>query len=124
MICTYLETWTSQQVFNHIVNHLMTQKQRSTVRSDPRDKDRCVYRNRNGLKCAAGCLILEDEYDESIECNDWGSLANASLVPETHSKLIRELQRLHDNSVDASCWKEELKELGKRWELSLPEILL
>lgn len=46
---------TEQQVFDQVAGHLLTQKE---VLPSPA----CFYRGPNGLKCAAGCLIANDEY--------------------------------------------------------------
>lgn len=48
---------TTEEVFEYIRNHLLTQNRISA------DIDgACVYKNEQGLKCAAGCLIPDEKY--------------------------------------------------------------
>lgn len=82
---------TAQEVFDQVKNHLITQNEQS-VNSD----GLCVYRNVDGLSCAAGCLISEEEYSPDFEKNLWGDLINMRLVSSAHSDLIGELQQIHD----------------------------
>ena len=56
---------TAQEVFDQVATHLLTQNERSL------DGASCSYRNCDGLKCAAGCLISDDEYDNQMEGIDW-----------------------------------------------------
>lgn len=57
---------TAQQVFTQVATHLLTQKERSFV-IDDRGEELCAYRGDNGLKCAAGCLISNDEYNPIMD---------------------------------------------------------
>ena len=52
----------------------------------------------SGLKCAAGCLIADDEYDPGMENLSWSWLRGDGKVPEAHSNLISDLQGVHDNT--------------------------
>ncbi len=80
-----------------------------------------MYRGASGLKCAAGCLISDDEYDASFEDNTWISLVITHKVPGNHRHLISRLQTIHD-TTDPSIWKEELTRLAEIGELN-PSIL-
>lgn len=72
-----------------------------------------MYRLGNS-KCAAGCLIGDDEYNEALmEHRDWRSLLSRKLVPRTHFDLILELQQIHDHCLPPT-WREQLKCLAKR----------
>lgn len=52
-----------QEVLDQIAVHLLTQKQKCNNGKDQTDPNyQCLYRNEEGLKCAAGCLIADDEY--------------------------------------------------------------
>lgn len=92
-----------KEVFEQVKNHLLTQKERSMI-----DEDVCAYRGTNGLKCAAGCLISDDEYKENFESKRWKALADWGMVPSTHVELINSLQSLHDH-YPVSLWEEELE---------------
>ena len=52
----------------------------------------CVYRNPEGLKCAAGHLIPDSEYDETMECKS----ALFVLSGHKHLHLIVRMQKAHD----------------------------
>ena len=85
-----LEEKTAQEVFDYIVAHLRKQGKKSFANG------RCRYRYR-GLRCAAGCLIGEDEYVRQMENLSWSNLVHLGLVPTDHLKhLISEMQHVHD----------------------------
>jgi hypothetical protein len=63
-----LKNSTDQEVFDQVANHLLTQNKRSVSATD---NTLCVYRSPDGLKCAAGCLIADDEYDPRMEGSNW-----------------------------------------------------
>jgi hypothetical protein len=108
-----LEEATAQEVFDHVVNHLRKQGQRSL---DRHGHWQCAYRGDNGLKCAAGCLIADDEYDASFEGNGWRGLFLEKLVPEAHIALIAQLQYVHDSGVVAE-WEDEFWICAKKFNL-------
>ena len=97
---------TAQEVFNQVTTHLLTQNEVST-------KDgRCVY-HFNGLKCAAGCLIADDEYALEFEDITWDQLVHIDRrVPTHHANLISNLQRVHDR-YNPEEWAAELEEFAK-----------
>lgn len=79
---------TEQQVFDQIAKHLLSQKQRST------NGEMCRYRGPDGLKCAAGCLMTDDEYDcDRMEGAAW---IDCTIFPAAHVGIIQYLQDLHD----------------------------
>ncbi|MDO5609506.1 MAG: hypothetical protein Q4G62_01760, partial [Pseudomonadota bacterium] len=59
-----LSSASAQAAADQIVQHLLTQNERSIL--DFADPGLCAYRGMRGLKCAAGCLIADDEYDVGI----------------------------------------------------------
>jgi hypothetical protein len=102
---------TAQQVFDQVVNHLLTQNARST------SEKFCLYRDKiHSLKCAAGCLIGDDEYKEEFEGKTWMRLRKQGDVPSEHLALIIELQRIHDNSPPRT-WADQLKNIGVKFNL-------
>jgi hypothetical protein len=96
---------TEREVFEQVKAHLLKQKERSKDRSG----DRCLYRGINGLKCAAGCLIADSEYQPFMELS-WLDLVGEEFVPEAYSEFISSLQELHDN-IDPSMWEQELNRI-------------
>ena len=85
---------TPQEVFDKVVAHLRAQGCKAE------NKDTCLYRGPGGTKCAAGCLIDDEDYRSSFE----GSTFDRALrrVPSLqvklgeHESLIMALQRVHD----------------------------
>lgn len=95
-----LKDATAQQVFDQVAAHLLKQNEQSRNEDD----SKCMYRGVGGLICAAGCLISDEEYSpdmdvgSSVGGGSWGSMVAAGTVPEHHSYLITQLQRIHDSS--------------------------
>lgn len=96
---------TTEEVFEYIRHHLLTQMQQSK-----NDKGACFYKNEQGLKCAAGCLIPDDMYNSNFEYKSWGSLVRQKSVPEDHIGLIQRMQYMHDETP-VSEWKHALDDL-------------
>ena len=105
---------TAQEVFDQVKTHLLTQRERSI------DFNSCKYRSHNRLKCAAGCLIADDEYTMDMEGMTWISLVIDSVAPTNYSEMIRELQLVHDNFNHLE-WEAKLKEIAKENKLEWNE---
>lgn len=97
---------TKQEVFEQVKQHLLAQNKRAI-----NDRNTCQYKI-GELKCAAGCLISDDEYTPEFENNSWRVLQYRNLVPETHSRLIQQLQKIHDRHQPKD-WPRLLNELEK-----------
>lgn len=105
-----LSSATAQQVFDQVAVHMLTQKQQSLSYSN--GVERCVYRGRNGLKCAAGALIADEEYRPCMENKGWDELVFYGTVPADHQFLIARLQEIHDTATWPKSWYEELSNLA------------
>lgn len=116
-----LKESTAQEVFDFIANHLLTQNEQSVVRSDidhPREipMNGCLYRmEKEGriLKCAAGCLIPDEDYSPEFEGRFvWSTIVRKYFTDsDYHTTLISDLQRLHDG-FPVSYWPEKLTKLA------------
>lgn len=106
-----LEHYSAQEVFDHVATHLIQQTSRSE------SEDGCRYRGPDGLKCAAGCLISDEEYSEDFEEKGWISLVANSKVPAVHKDLIYKLQDLHDWDAP-NLWKQKLVLLAQDFKLN------
>lgn len=96
---------TAQEVFYQVAHHMLEQNQQAT------ENGKCLYLTNEGLKCAAGCLIAQDEYSEEFETRDWSTLEAMQLVPSYHFELIRNLQTVHDNY--STCdWRDQLEHVA------------
>ena len=97
---------TPMEVFQQAKSHLLTQKAKSTRNAI------CAYRGENGTKCAAGCLIGDDEYSFDLEYKSWKTLLSYRKIPTNHYDLILKLQRIHD-SHPPEDWEVLLNDLEK-----------
>jgi hypothetical protein len=112
-----LEHAAEQEVFDQVARHMIKQKTRSWLQDGA-----CAYRGEEGLKCAAGCLISDEEAtmlnlaDESINTLPWSCLIIRGVAPDRHRSLISSLQAIHDNPdyVPEDDWGDRLKELAKQ----------
>lgn len=101
---------TEQQVFEYVVRHLLTQNAKAI-----RD-NKCMYRTETGLRCAAGCLIDKDNYDNFFKYHEgtaWGTLVLIGIVPQVHCSLIEALQTIHDQHL-VEYWKTRLASIGTK----------
>lgn len=109
---------TAQQVFDQVARHMLAQGKRSLGINPETGSDRCAYRGENGMMCAAGCLIGDDEYNAAMEGRAWTSLSGDSVVPRTtHDDLIDDLQYAHD-ITSPSEWRGSLRYVARRHGLS------
>lgn len=102
---------TAQEVFEQVKTHMLTQNEKC------KDDTFCVYRHvkEDGtvLKCAAGCLIADDEYQGAFDQrssfgSSWKNLLQENLVPKEHADLICDLQNIHDLE-DVEDWQHCLE---------------
>lgn len=103
---------TAQEVFDQVAKHLLEQGAKSVTPDGT-----CVYYGEGGLRCAAGCLIGEDEYKFCMEGNSWDDLVYFADVPSKHLELISQLQDLHD-SIPVEEWRSSLGTLAALHKLS------
>lgn len=92
---------TPSEVFNFVAHHLLTQFRSAMEESN------CRYKY-NGLACAAGCLVSDEEYDPDMEGIPWDSLVARNRVPVAKGDLILALQRVHDR-FEPEDWPDELR---------------
>jgi hypothetical protein len=107
---------TAQDIFDYVARKLMEQ-------GGPSMNDHCVYRGKNGRKCAVGWLIDDSEYSSVMdESGPVESLAEEGLLPKRlaeHMRLLQSLQAAHD---DASClwdtWPGKMRMVASNHSLS------
>lgn len=111
---------TEQEVFDQVVAHLRSQRVAS------RDVEACLYRNSAGLKCAAGCLIADDEYkpemdnptgDDKNSGTGWSISVKRGTFPNTHDRLISLLQGVHDGGEER--WERNFEHIAEDYKLEL-----
>lgn len=99
----------NQDVFEYIVDHLVKQNERSM-----NDARFCCYRYHDRLKCAAGCLISDEEYSFDMEGKLWDELISLGTVEPDHANLIGQLQIIHDTIYPKKGWLKEVRLLGEK----------
>src|SRR6185436_2009551 len=115
--------YTKQQTFDMVVEGLRKQGCRSM---DPSNQV-CVYRSKDGHKCAAGMLIPDEDYKVDFEmcviepvptCRTSEAQRElCELIGKNHDlKLVRDLQVIHD-VYDFREWEEKWKNTALEHEL-------
>ena len=114
---------TAQEVFDTIARHMLTQNERCTL-TESVDTPRCLYRLETQgrvLKCAAGCLISDSQYNPNMENVRWSGLTDAKSefrFSSNHAGLITACQDIHDcKYILASEWPQELLGIAQRYNL-------
>ena len=98
---------TKQEIFDQVAKHLLEQAEPSIS-----DENGCAYRGDNGLKCAVGCLITEDQYEDTYRDFE-GKVADSLPGVDGHvGEFLDELQRIHD-AIDPLLWRGELVKLAR-----------
>lgn len=114
-----------QEIFNVAVEHFRRQGQRS-VEYLGAPGTYCMYRGPNGLKCAIGVFIPDDEY------RDWMEGRSSQYIPPPpafrdesgkwlsieHCDLAHELQDAHDDSTSPSKLNQQLENIRLRFSLA------
>ena len=124
---------TSQEIFNKVCEHLMTQKAKAVIQEENESVPTCMYRTPEGLKCAVGGLIPDEMYNPVIEGKPF-NLMGLDDCPELNGiaqklgliediDLIHRLQRIHD-SDRIEDWSKRLRRVGENHDLEIPKCLL
>jgi hypothetical protein len=109
-----LETFNAQEVFDFVATHLLKQNKKA---ESQQYINSCLYRTQDGLKCAVGCIIADDEYFYEME----GKSVRTVLPNSTeniHFTLLLELQKIHDKPKFTAYWNNDLHELANSLGLS------
>ena len=119
----HIDEMTPQEVFDYGSKHLLNQGKRS-VRSNCEPD--CEYFGPNGLKCAVGAFIPDDEYVPEIEGKafqdldqylDWKIFEYTNDDDEQEKnelkyRILQDFQTIHDES-EPEYWHLYLKELAE-----------
>lgn len=119
----------AQEIFDTVVNHLRAQKVRSVLFNLGGVDVQCRYRGTNNTKCAIGCLIPDEEYQNVLEGNTLGSMIALGITPPTirymimdgHKTLLATLQHIHDSNPDPKDWEVEFKRCAHVMDLQYHE---
>lgn len=96
----------AQLVFD-VTIHLLLKQGRPSLNQN----SSCQYRGSDGLKCAAGFWIRDEDYKPSFENQSVAALDSFTMFPNgfwlEHHNLLRRLQRLHDTMPRVRQWTDE-----------------
>lgn len=105
---------TNQEAFDKVKTHLLTQQQKS----QNSNSNICLYRGPNGLKCAVGALIPDEEFKE--ELNNYSvvqyGMRTLPSLKGLDIELLATLQIVHDESEVAE-WENELRKVAEKFNL-------
>lgn len=103
-----------QLVFDTVTSHLLRQGKVSTktrpsfdIINGTKNVDYCAYRGDDGTKCALGCLISDESYNEHLEGKTVYNL-DVNVIDKQYGSLrsysedtmfLRGLQHVHDNCI-------------------------
>lgn len=111
---------TPQEIFDKVARHLLTQNAKSVV-LDADGEELCRYRGDGGMKCAAGALIEDTEYDPRMEGYVWrpsnSEVLGSVMERVGHPELVGELQGVHDG-WEVWFWPKELRRVAANHGLS------
>ncbi len=107
-----------QLIFNKIVTHLLTQKEKSLSKLGKA----CAYRGVNDkgekLMCAVGCLIEDEHFNDTFNLlavkdqNVSYALAKSGVdTSPTTLTMLSQLQYMHDH-YKVKDWEEKLKKFA------------
>lgn len=115
-----------QEIFDKVFTHIMKQGKPAL-----NSKGECVYRGKNGLTCAAGCLIDDEQYSPQMEGTTFvgASTIMQGITPEwmkEEQMFICQLQNAHDTAADCDDFlgrfRTYTKILAEEYELTVPEV--
>lgn len=99
-------------VLEFITAHLLSQRKMSRTFTPVLNRTICRYKH-DDLRCAAGCLIPDEDYRPEMEGNVWYTLINKKMVPPHHAWVIAKAQSIHD-FTPVKAWAEELQKLKEK----------
>lgn len=113
---------TPQEMFDTVVKHLFRQN-RKAGSLDGTDMFMCAYRDDQGGKCAVGCLIPDELYDQEIEGRNVGYHGVHQIMEkciddysDKHYRILVELQEMHDD-YEVEEWRPMMRSIAKRHSL-------
>lgn len=106
---------TNQETFDTVVHHLRQQGAKARRTAEDGCTIECLYRDRvHNRKCAAGCLIPDADYSDSMESQrcDIGRIADVLRINGHDPDFVRRLQNIHDG-ISAHYWERAFRNLAE-----------
>jgi len=90
---------TNQEAFDKMVAHLRKQGRKSEHRGA------CRYRTKDGLMCAVGCLLTDEEYKRGMEGMGVEHMQHRyEVLQDLDPPFLAEMQDTHD-AYDPTDWE-------------------
>ncbi len=103
----------NQQAYTKSRNFLLTQMKRCTNGVE------CKYNDIDGMHCAIGSLIPQNEYDPTFEGNDITVIqSEVPTLKDLDPELLELLQRVHDG-FEPDQWEYELDAVARKLNLEV-----
>ena len=127
-----------QEIFTTVVKHLRNQGRKAQQTDvDPDMPGPCLYKTKDGLKCAVGCLIPDHLYHPEMEGRSVRDMVRKfSTVRELlgiqfihpdgdglegNISLLERLQDLHD-SISPLNWEREFVSISEHYGFDLTSV--
>ncbi len=116
-----------QEVFNKAYLGLAAQGFRRSIKNEADEDEMCRYRSPNGLKCAVGHLLTDEQYTPEMEGNSILSLERLTGVDlgevfGVDMMFLQDLQECHDSGLEPSEMIESLVAFAERFGLTVPVV--
>jgi len=110
---------TEQELFDIVYKHMMSQNAKSMMAMAVEGSFSCAYRGKDGLMCAVGVLIPDEDYRADME-----GLASQNLLAKgaclhhlaAHHELLSKLQHIHDYGLPEE-WDRALRKAAVEFGL-------
>jgi len=111
-----------ESVFNFVKQHLIHQGKKSMqfYYGDCDGDVKCLYRGKDNLKCAIGCLIKDEFYTEDMEEKGIIDLFVQNIVSQSlpnwkpNWNLLSALQEIHDE-FEIESWEKQLELVHQKY---------
>ena len=108
-----------QEAFDKVARHLLKQGKKAIIHEGT-ENEMCQYRTSEGLMCAVGCLILDEDYDVKIEGNAVAFVRDeVPCLGELPLHLLEILQSVHDDEQPTD-WHSSLVKVAMDYDLMMP----
>lgn len=112
---------TKQEIFNIVWKHFITDESPRSVS----ENGMCMYRSKDGNRCAIGLLIPDESYMPKMESlTPGGAIVWAVLKPLVADdanmlKFLDDLQRVHDGCREDYLVPSDFVVFANRWNLAM-----
>lgn len=111
----------NQTTFNRMVKGVFEQGA-TAVTTNRFNLRTCQYRTNEGLKCAVGQLIKDEDYGPHMEDEPSDTVYNVAEQYNIPSELLFATQEAHDDAVDLDDFFARASQVARDFNLEMPYI--